>query len=553
MRDRRVRLSGLLGFAVLLAALPRAGDARLTFVQEEGIEDGEFEYEFIGDIVVSPDDAYVYAATAYSPNQIVVYARISNTGALEERDVVDPLATEATILAVSPDGAHLYALDYATGEIVMFARDAITGLLTRLGVVQPPTSGINQQWQGMTVSPDGAHVYATSFGRDSIAVYTRDASTGLLTLVDVESGMPGLHWPIAIAVSPDGAHAYVTCYRQTGAVVVLARNAATGQLSAVQDIENGTGGHALTYQFAVAVAPDGGQVYVSGSQGITVYARDAATGMLTFVQSTIDGSDHEVLIDADGGRVYACGAGSGVRGYARNPLTGRLTPDEQHLPGEEGFAPPLFCFGMAMTSAGRHFYAITTYDLDIPGHEYAYTIGVFRRMNSTCSDTPLTGCQTPPAAGASVTIRGGNGRLQWKWRGPGVIADFGDPANDAMDAAICVYDQYGPLMRSVAPGSAPCLGDRPCWRARAGDFRYVDSKTLRDGLKVVKLREQRPGLVRLGVDGRGNGLAVPTFPIFGPVTVQLQLSNGIQSSCWTSTYSTPRNNDTFLYRATSDP
>jgi DNA-binding beta-propeller fold protein YncE len=555
MRDHRSRLSWLVGLAVfVMMGVPRAGDARITFVQEEGIDDGEFEYAFIGDVVVSPDDRFVYAATAYSPNWIVVYERVSESGALEEVDIVTPPAPFATILAMSPDGLHLYALDYITGGVLAYARDGTTGLLTFLHSVQPPTDGINQQWQGMTISPDGKHVYATSFGRDGIAVYARDAGTGAVALVDFQTGIAGLVWPIGLAVSPDGGHVYVSCYRPTGAVVVLARDATTGLLTGVQDIENGSGGHALTNQFAVAVAPDGAHVYVSGSQGITAYARNAATGVLTWVQSTIDGSDHEVLVSADGARAYACGAGNGVRGYARNPVTGVLTGDEQHLPFEEGFAPPLFCFGMAMTSAGRHFYAITTYDLDQPGLEYAYTIGVFRRLNSTCSDAPLAGCQTPVAAGAgTVKLRAGaSGRLSWKLRAPGSAADFGDPVGGATDVALCMYDDRGSFVKVVAPGSAPCTGGHTCWRARSlADARYSDSKTRRDGLKRVKLQD-RAGQVRLGVDGRP-GFALPTFPLQGPVTVQLQLSDGTASSCWTSTYSAPSRNDGLIYRAASDP
>jgi hypothetical protein len=275
--------------------------------------------------------------------------------------------------------------------------------------------------------------------------------------------------------------------------------------------------------------------------------------VLAGIQSTIDGADHEVLLAADGSRAYACGSSSGVRGYARNAATGLLTLDEVHLPGEEGFGPPLFCFGMAMTSNGRSFYTSTTYDLDLPTRPYASTIGVFRRLNSTCTAAPLAGCRTPTRP-ASIAMRGGSGRLAWKWRGTGGIADFGDPVTQANDAAICVYDSRGASVRSVAPGGAPCPNDRPCWRLRAAsDIRYTNTKSSRDGLKLVKLQERSPGDVRLGVDARGFGLEVPTFPMVGPVTVQLQLSDGTTTSCWTSTFSTPRKNDAVQYRATSDP
>jgi 6-phosphogluconolactonase (cycloisomerase 2 family) len=558
MRDRRSRLTWLVGFVVLLTAVPRAGEARITLVQEEGIEDGHFEYQFIGDVMLSPDARHLYAASGYPANRILIYARSPETGAIVELDAVDPLAAGGVgILVFSPDGAYLYALDYYSGQVVVFARDATTGLLTRLQAAQPGTSGINQQWQGMTISPDGAHVYATAAGLNAIGVYARDASTGLLTLVDVESGMPGLSRPVGVHLSPDGAHVYVACYRPTGAIVVLARDAVTGQLSGVQDIENGDGGQNLSYQFAVDVAPDGGQVYVSGSQGIVVLQRDATTGVLTRVQSTVDGSDHDVWITADGTRAYSCGSSQGLRGYARDPLTGVLgSADEAYLPGDDGFAPPAFCFGMTMTTDGRQLYTIVTYDVDLPSSPYFYTIAAFRRLNATCSAAPLPACHTPAVArGSSINIRGATrARLSWKWKGPGPAADLGHPLDGASDAALCVYDARGQLVRIVAPGSAPCPGDRSCWQQRAAaDFRYTDSKAARDGIKLVKLSERRPMDVRLGVEARGQNLDLPTLPMIGPVSVQLQISDGATSSCWGASYSASSRNFTLQYRATSDP
>ncbi len=163
MRERRLRRTWVVGLVLLWTASPRAAGARITFVQEEGIEDGHFEYEFIGDVQVSPDGRYVYAAAGYPRNRILIYQRSPDLGTLDEVAAVDPQAAGGVeILAFGPGGAHLYALGYNSGAIVAYAGDATTGLLTRLAMVQPPTSGINQQWQGMAISPDGAHVYATS-------------------------------------------------------------------------------------------------------------------------------------------------------------------------------------------------------------------------------------------------------------------------------------------------------------------------------------------------------------------------------------------------------
>jgi DNA-binding beta-propeller fold protein YncE len=555
MSDRRLRLGLLVGFVASLCALPRAGQARMTFVQEEGIEDGHIEYDFIGDVVMSPDDRFLYATTAYTPNEVVVYEVAPLTGKIEEIGFVDPPTFEATILAMAPGGAQLYVLDYVSGQISVYARNATTGLLTYLQTVQPPTSGINQQWQGMTVSPDGAHVYTTSAGLNAVGVWGRDGATGLLTFIGLDSGMPGLSRPIGIAVSPDGAHVYIGCYRLDGGIVVLARDASTGHLSGVQHFENGDIG-VLQLQFSVAVAPDGAYVYFSGSAGIRVFARDPSTGKLTLRQTTVDGSDHEVVLSADGSRAYACGSLLGIRGYARDALSGILTEVEHHLPGEEGFAPPAFCFGMTMSSDARHFYTLNSYDLDLPSRPYAYTLGVFRLLNYACTPAPRTDCRAPLAPGrSSVKIRSGRfNRLSWKLRGPGSAADFGDPVDGVTEAALCAYDDRGSALGAFAPGSAPCPGDHSCWRRRAPlDVRYTSKETNRDGVKLVKLQQRGTNEVRLDVEGRGGSLVVPTLPMQGTVTVQLVLSDGTSASCWSASYSSPSSNSVDQYRANADP
>jgi hypothetical protein len=70
---------------------------------------------------------------------------------------------------------------------------------------------------------------------------------------------------------------------------------------------------------------------------------------------------------------------------------------------------------------------------------------------------------------------------------------------------------------------------------------------------MVKLSERHPMDIRLDVDARGPNLHVPTLPMIGPVSVQLQISDGTTSSCWGASYSAPRRNYTLQYRADSDP
>ena len=55
------------------------------------------------------------------------------------------------------------------------------------------------------------------------------------------TGLPGLEGAYAVTLSPDGAHVYATG-GANGALVALSRNATTGQLTHVQTLQDGVDG-----------------------------------------------------------------------------------------------------------------------------------------------------------------------------------------------------------------------------------------------------------------------------------------------------------------------
>src|SRR5438876_814120 len=138
-------------------------------------------------------------------------------------------------------------------------------------------AGIN----AVAVSPDGMNVYATGGADDALATFMRDATTGTLTFLGAE---PGLNGPQAIAISPDGAYLYVA---SGNAVVVFARDPASGMLTVVQIVDDDTDGvDGLGGAAALAVSPDGGHLYAAGKldDSVAVFSRDSASGALAFVE-----------------------------------------------------------------------------------------------------------------------------------------------------------------------------------------------------------------------------------------------------------------------------
>jgi cysteine-rich repeat protein len=77
---------------------------------------------------------------------------------------------------------------------------------------------------GVTVSPDGGHVYVASVGDGAVAVFARNSVTGALAFVEAEKdgvgGVDGLDRALSVTVSPDGAHVYVASFAD-GAVVTF--------------------------------------------------------------------------------------------------------------------------------------------------------------------------------------------------------------------------------------------------------------------------------------------------------------------------------------------
>jgi 6-phosphogluconolactonase (cycloisomerase 2 family) len=118
-------------------------------------------------------------------------------------------------------------------EVAVFSRNATTGALTFVEVQAHGVGGVTNLLGPDTVrvSPDGAHAYVPAEASDAVVVFSRNATTGQLTFVEAEvdgvGGVDGLDSARAVALSPDGAHVYAACQRH--AVAVFRRNATTGR------------------------------------------------------------------------------------------------------------------------------------------------------------------------------------------------------------------------------------------------------------------------------------------------------------------------------------
>lgn len=246
------------------------------------------------DIKLSPDGGFVYVA-ARGDNAVTVLARDPGDGTLA---FVHSLAHGGAVqgledvvrLAVSPDGAHVYAIGRTSSSVAAFGRDAATGeiafahALTR----QSPALGALNQPNGIVVSPDGAQVYVTSRMGNAVIAFDRIADSAhadfgriahKATHVDGLGGISGLKGAFGIAFSPDGRQVYVATEQDNG--VVLFDRAANGALSQRRIWRHGEAGlHGLRGAQGIEVAPNGREVFVTGAgdDSLTVFRRGTGSG-----------------------------------------------------------------------------------------------------------------------------------------------------------------------------------------------------------------------------------------------------------------------------------
>jgi hypothetical protein len=151
-------------------------------------------------------------------------------------------------------------------------------------------------------------------------------------------------------------------------------------------------------------------------------------------------------------------------------------------------------------------------------------------------------CRTPFSGGKALALvkdrsDDATDRFIWKWI-PGALTtkpEFGDLLADE-DYALCVYDGATLVFSGRANSGGSC-GGRPCWKDSATGYRFKNKTLSPDGTLLVLLKAGADGAAKIVFKGKGANLALPTLPLTGPVTVQLQQASG--GVCWGAAYGAP--------------
>jgi uncharacterized repeat protein (TIGR01451 family) len=240
-----------------------------------------------GSLVVSPDNGDVYVASTDGGSSAIV--------ALGRAPVAPPSGALSQLLEPSNCVGVVGGLAADVGHSVPYGSVGCDTLLST-------PSDDNENSVDLAISPDGRNAYGVYYDNE-LAEFSRNPASGALTYLgcitqasgcDV-NGAPGMNGPAAVAVSPDGQNVYVAG-NSDNAVAEFSRNPGTGLLTQL----TGSG---------ACISESGSSSSCSNQTG---YGLDGASG---------------IVVSSDGQNVYVAGAGDdAIAELQRNPSTGALSP-----------------------------------------------------------------------------------------------------------------------------------------------------------------------------------------------------------------------------------
>ena len=222
-------------------------------------------------------------------------------------------------------GALAYVTNYKDGKVSSFTRNTTTGVLTLTGQV---TVGAKSGPRGVVASPAGSFLYVANINDDNIYEYSIDSTNGTLTplspaFVSNGSGTQ----PDELAINPGGTLLWVT--GKAGTVTSYTVNTSTGQITSVGSISG------FTTPFGITLHPSLAVLYVSDTSTglIQPMTYNTTTGALTKNLPAVHSTDpladapFAIAIDSGGDALFIADQGNGeVSSFYINVNTGALTP-----------------------------------------------------------------------------------------------------------------------------------------------------------------------------------------------------------------------------------
>jgi 6-phosphogluconolactonase (cycloisomerase 2 family) len=250
-----------------------------------------------------------------------LFGRTASAGSLTSLDTRVTGSTPVSIV-IKSGGPFVYVANQMQGTITSFRIDNTTNTLNLIPLSSPGT----QNPSALALDAlSGSFLWATSFGFHTVATFTIDPVTGVLTPVGT---VPAGTFPNAIASHPNGNFVYVGHSGNGGALAMFSVNRTTGELTSIGTVSN-----AVSTPTDLLISPNGNFAYaLSASNGSISRLRvNSATGAVSVLGFTgVSGASNcEALAQTPGGGIlYAsCSSSLGtfVQAYTVDLATGALT------------------------------------------------------------------------------------------------------------------------------------------------------------------------------------------------------------------------------------
>jgi 6-phosphogluconolactonase (cycloisomerase 2 family) len=361
-----------------------------------------------------------------------------------------PTGTTSTDgVALTPDGTHLFATNAGTQSIFTYDVNGDGSLSATGGVVVPGPGDPDPV--GIAVSPNGKFAYVADSGTEAVRVLSI-APDGSLGLVDTVP-LPAADLTSGIAISPDGSQLFASSANAPARIYGFAvglDGKLTPQTPAFAAAAAGTR--------ALSIRPDGNTLYsaANGSGGIQAFALEEGTLLQLKGSPYATGVEHNgIAVSPQGDFVYAAREGEpkgSLESFAVGQF-GTLSPVGAPVAGAaqtDGIAVTpggQFVFSAGDSSGGVSSFAATAGLLALTSPT-PFPSGVELPIFASLAISP----NQPPVASFTATQQGQSDVVRFDARGStdadGAIArydwTFGDGTSLANGGPAPVHTYPGP-------------------------------------------------------------------------------------------------------------
>lgn len=218
-----------------------------------------------GALIATAAGAVIWTVSAGPPNP-----------ALEINGTSTRIFIDSASVAAGPDGHRLYVASVATNTM------AVLDSANYHAIARPITIGSAPH--DIAVSPDGRRIYVTNGGDHTVSVIDATSDSAIGDPINVAD------YPGSVAVSPNGRLTYVLC--RSGLSVMDTTDNRIVSTLAIHDPRG------------MAVAPDGGHIYVGDHDGRAVWVIDTATNNVRGNPFRVDGTPVGLAIGRDSRYLY---------------------------------------------------------------------------------------------------------------------------------------------------------------------------------------------------------------------------------------------------------